>query len=115
MPEPVQRAPLLLTATADADGRAVVESPQVPGGYLWLVDYIVLACSNAAGAATATIYVSRASWAHLWDGTAAGRRAVASYVPARIVDAAETLVIEWTGLDAGEQVSARIEYREAVV
>lgn len=114
MSDPVQRAPWRRTATVAADGTATIAMDQVPSGFDWLVDYVVVSCSDPNAVGVAALYESVADFAHFLDGAPANARAVASYSPARVIPGGETLLCKWSGLTPGVVVALRVEYREAV-
>lgn len=102
-------APISLRGTADGVGQCVLTAPQVPQAQRWLVNYVTVTTTGNA-APTVNVFVDTAEPANLFDGTADGRAAIAPYVPPRVLEQGQTLLIVWVGATPGAACSARLEY-----
>jgi hypothetical protein len=109
--DPVARTPIRLTAVVDAAGTATITCDVVPNDYTWLLDYIVVSCSDPTAIGTYALYESGVGFSHFLDAVT-NNRSVSPNQPARILNAGENLIAYCTGWTPGLTLALRVEYRE---
>lgn len=102
---------LTLTAKAGPDGTATATAAQIDVGYMWAIQRAVLSTSSTNGGTKARLYDGAVTAGSLLSGTDSGNYDEADYAagPGMLVDQGRQLSVVWTGLNAGDTCTARLQ------
>lgn len=90
------------------DGSATVTLPVVPDGRIQVVERIVIG-SDSTTRPEVRVHLGTPDPVDVVDGTDRGRFDVAEYPMGLVVPAALSLLLVWSGADAGSRVWARVQ------